>query len=97
MKIEFEVGDKEKHTVEFNHDLTSGRLGCSVDGNPVPVEGLPHFMSHLETVRTFLIGDIEKHEVRVQLIRPLFFAGFRKDWKYKIFIDNKEYKTFEGR
>jgi hypothetical protein len=47
-------------------------------------------------VRAFLIGDKEKHEVRVQIIRPGMFAGFRKDWKYKTYIDGKEYKAFYG-
>jgi hypothetical protein len=93
MKIEFQVGDKEKHKVKFSHNEFWGKFECSVDGNPIPVEGLPHLMLHLDAVRTFWVGDVEKHEVRVQITRPLILAGARKDWKYKIFVDNKEYKT----
>jgi hypothetical protein len=96
MKFEFEVGEEEKHRVEFSHDLFWGRLECHVDGKYIPVEGLQHFGGHVEAVRSFLIGNVEKHEVRIQLIRPLIFAGFRKDWKYKVFVDNNEYKVFEG-
>jgi len=94
MKFTFTVGDKEHHLIEFAHDLFWGKLECKVDDNYVPVEGLPHFLGQLEVVRTFLIGDTEKHEVRIQIIRPLLLAAISNGWKYKVFVDNKEYKTF---
>ena len=96
MKFNFDVGKNEQHKMEFIHDLFWGRLGFKVDDLNIPVEGLPLFSINPDIVRAFLIGDKEKHEVRVQIIRPGMFAGFRKDWKYKTFIDGKEYKTFYG-
>lgn len=96
MKFDFEVGNEEKHKIQFTHDLFWGNLKLFVDGLNIPVESLPHFSFRLFFVRTFLIGDKEKHEVRVQIIRPSTFASFRNDWKYKTFIDGIEYKTFYG-
>ena len=93
MELDFEVGKDEQHTVQFIHDLFWGSLKVYVDGLQIPVEGLPMFSVQPYFVRAFFIGDKEKHEVRVQLIRPAMFAGFRKDWTYKTFIDGIEYKT----
>ena len=96
MEFDFEIGKEEKHKIHFTHDLFWGGLKACVDDLNIPVEGLPGISINPYFVRAFLIGDKEKHEVRVQIIRPGMFAGFRKDWKYKTFIDGKEYKTFYG-
>ena len=97
MEFNFEVGKEEKHKLHFSHDLIWGSFKLIVDGLNIPVEGLPMVSINPYFVRAFLIGEKEKHEVRVQIFRPRAFAGFRKDWKYKTFIDGKEYQTFYGR
>jgi hypothetical protein len=96
MEFDFEVGKDEKHKIHFTHDLFWGRFMACVDGLNIPIEGVPGISLNPYFVRAFLIGDPEKHEIRVQIIRPGVFAGFRKDWKYTTYIDGKEYKTFYG-
>ena len=95
MKFNFEIGEQEKHAVEFGHGKFSGHLNFMVDGKRVPTNHLPHFSARTEFVVNFLVGEREKHEVRVQIVRPLFLASLRRGWKYNIFVDGKDFKRFK--
>jgi len=95
MKFQIDVGDQEKHQVEFTHEKTWGGVQFSVDGAAVPAGATPPLSLNRECVFTLLVGEQEKHEVRVQLVRPWLFAAFRR-WTYTVFVDGKAVRTQEG-
>ena len=79
MQFEIEIGEQEKHKIVFKHDRFHGTIGFHVDGKQVPAvpsNSIPQSSFSLESVFAIFIGDREKHDVRVQVIRPLMLAGF---------------------
>ena len=42
----------------------------------------------------FKVGQKEIHNIRIEKIRPLLFAGFRTN-DYKIYVDGNLYKEFK--
>ena len=76
MELRFEVGARERHEVVYSWDQMWGRLSLVVDG--VSVLKTMHILSFdLVRVDEVTVGDAEKHLVRVEKRRDLFFAGFR--------------------
>jgi len=43
----------------------------------------------------FIVGDVEKHEVRIEKERTRLLAGFRPQ-KYRVFIDGQLINQYEG-
>jgi nitrate reductase NapE component len=76
MELRFEVGSHERHVVVYSWDQMWGRLSLVVDG--VNVLKTRHMLS-FDLVRAdeVTVGGAEKHQVRVEKRRDLFFAGFR--------------------
>jgi len=76
MQLEFDVGVGERHRVVFSFNKAIGNLSITVDGTPVV--GDFRFAS-VSTVKTyeFVVGDREKHTVRIDKHRATLFAGFR--------------------
>ncbi|HJH26827.1 MAG TPA: hypothetical protein C5S37_08670 [Methanophagales archaeon] len=95
MNINFDVGKKEKHNVEFFFDKFWGNIHFKVDGKIVQ----RHFiMFSLSTTKRYglVVGETEKHKVEVEMKRPRFFAGFRGGWGYNVYVDGKVIKTLEN-
>ncbi|AZS43069.1 hypothetical protein BWL13_00611 [Microbacterium oleivorans] len=82
----FPVGSTERHTVVFSFDKFWGRLTITVDGQSV-VDSVQMFS--MSTVKTwaFFVGHQERHSVRMEKHRTVFFAGFRSQPVYA-FIDD---------
>ncbi len=82
--ITFEVGNSEKHSINFDYDIMWGGLTISVDGKELTKT---RKMVVGETPFQFQIGNEEKHDVRILLNNPLGFA-FRGS-SMKAFVDGK--------
>ncbi len=93
MNFTFEVGE-EKHLVEFYFNQIWGNLKITVDGHSV-VTDFRLFSLNLVKKYEFYVGRFEKHLVRIEKERKLFFAGFRKQ-KYRIFVDDNLIGEHEG-
>jgi len=94
MKFDFTVGIQEQHHVEFSFDQFSGDLKILVDGQAV-VKDLRFMSLSLVKRYEFPVGEQEKHQVAIEKERKLFLAGLRKQ-KYRVFIDGKLAKSYEG-
>lgn len=89
MNTKFNVGNKEKHEVEFFFDRCSGKINFKVDGQIVKKHSLSFFFSTTKKY-TLTIGETEKHNVEVIIKRPLI-AAYAKDkgWEFTILVDGK--------
>lgn len=95
MRFSFEVGHAEKHIVEFEFNQFLGNLSIKVDGND-RINDFRTFSFKLIKTYEFEVGNEEKHQVKIEKIRKLVLAGFRKT-KYKVYIDGILDREFEGR
>ncbi|PSK94021.1 hypothetical protein [Taibaiella chishuiensis] len=93
MKFEFEVGAKEKHTVSFRFNKFWGGLKIKVDGETKVSDFRMYSPGLVETYR-LIVGVQESYEVRIDKIRPQFFAGFRSN-EYKVYLNDMLYKSYK--
>lgn len=86
VSFEFEVGESEKHLVDFTWGQWWGDARISVDGREVLRERHPF---GLKTVKRYevTVGESETHEVVIEKTRPLLVAGFRKQ-AFRAFVDD---------
>jgi hypothetical protein len=84
----FEVGDAEKHLVGFSYDQFWGGLGITVDGISA-LRTIRMFSVSMVKTYEFVIGIEEKHTVRFDKTRKLFFAGFRPQI-VRAFVDGRQ-------
>jgi len=92
MTIKFNVGDKEKHEVEFHFNKFWGNIHFKVDGKKVSSD-FTMFSTSTSKTSKVVVGEKEKHNVEVIRERPRFFAGFRGGWKYDVLVDGKVIKS----
>ena len=76
MRMEFGVGEQERHVVVFSFNKFWGGLSIKVDGSPVTRELR---LASLNLVRRweFTVGVAERHTVVIEKERKALFAGFR--------------------
>lgn len=90
MKFTLEIGDSEKHLVEFDFNQLAGNLLISVDKNPV-IKSTRMFNEPLHEVYTFEVGQKEKAAIRIEKKRkPLF--GHRNI----VYINNRLTRVLES-
>lgn len=92
MQLQFEVGTTERHEVVYSWDQMWGRETLAVDGAQV-LNTVKWFSLTLVRSRQVTVGTEEKHEVRVDKRRELFFAGFRPQF-VTAYVDGQ--KVTEG-
>lgn len=77
LEFELEVGEVERHRVRFFFDQCWGPVRISVDGRLV-IRGFRMFSLSTTKLYRFTVGDRERHEVVIELVRPRMLAGFRR-------------------
>ncbi|RSN69450.1 hypothetical protein [Actinomadura sp. WAC 06369] len=90
----FDLGQYERHRVEFFFDRMWGKVRISVDGHPV-VEKQNLFSLRLTERYPFTVGHQERHEVVIEKTRKVMFAGFRPS-TYQVFVDGVFFLALEG-
>ena len=65
MRFSFDVGDAEKHKVDFYFNQQWGKLNIDVDGRR-EVDDLRLFSLKLTKVYEFPVGATEQHQVRIE-------------------------------
>ena len=95
MQFSFEVGEHERHTVKLDYNQMVGTMLIYVD-NQVVINELHVFSLSLVRKYEFFVGIHERHSVRVEKERKLFLAGLR-DQKYRIYVDGRLIREYEGR
>lgn len=90
MKFKVEVGEVEKHQIEFNHNHLLGFLTIKVDKQPV-VRMTRLLNEPVREVYEFVVGQMEKSEVRIEKLRRQLFAT-----RNSVYIGNRLVRVFEG-
>lgn len=87
MQLPFTVGDHERHQVVFSFDKMWGHLSITVDGMEV-TRDFRMFSLSLKKVYELVVGQQERHLVRIEKSRALLFAGFRPQ-PVRAFVDGR--------
>ncbi len=85
--FELEVGEVERHRIRFFFDQFWGPVRISVDGRLV-IRGFRMFSLSTTKLYRFTVGDRERHEVVIELVRPRMLAGFRRQ-RCRVFVDRR--------
>lgn len=94
MKFSLEVGDVEKHRIDFQFNQIWGKLTIQVDGDVV-LSDVIFFRTSLVMNYAFDVPGPEKLSVRIQQIGAPVFAGFFP-YTYNVFVDGKLAKSIRG-
>jgi len=94
MQFSFEVGFEEKHVVRLDYNQMIGQLSIYVDNREV-INELRMFSLSLVRKYEFVVGENERHSVRIEKERKLFMAGLRKQ-KYRVYVDGQLLREYEG-
>lgn len=90
MKFTLEVGEIEKHVIEFNFNQLLGNLVIRVDNETV-VQSTRVFNEPVNEIFDFMVGCHEKAAVRIEKRRKQLF-GHRN----RVFVDNRLARVVEG-
>ena len=90
----FDVGETERHRVDFSFDRWGGKIKITVDGNLVDADRL---LVSVRLTRSyqFNVGQAERHAVVIQKTRKLLFAGLRPS-TYQISVDGQPAYVMDG-
>jgi len=90
MKFMLEVGEIQKHLVEFNFDQLLGKSVIKVNKQEVK-RRVRLFNEPLKEVHTIQVSEGERLQVRIEKERKLLFGQ-----KCRVFVNDRLYKCYEG-
>lgn len=90
MKFTIEIGDTEKHRLEYNFNQLLGSLIIKINERPVK-KSLRLVNEPVLEVHVFVVGNQEKSEVRIEKERKQLL-GCRN----RLYVNNRLLKVFEG-
>jgi len=90
MKFAVEVGEIEKHVVEFNFNQLYGSLLIQVDDQPIH-QSTRLFNEPSREIYQFVVGEHERSMVRIEKFRKQLF-GHRNC----VYVENRLTRVFEG-
>jgi hypothetical protein len=90
MKFKIEVGEAEKHLVEFNHNQLIGSLQIKVDRETI-FHNTRLLNEPVAEVYRFVVGQLEKKEVRIEKLRKQLF-GHRN----AVYVNNRLTRVYNG-
>ncbi len=90
MKFAIEIGDAEKHRLEYQFNQLLGSLVIKVNERPVK-KSLRLVNEPVLEVHAFVVGDHEKSNVRIEKERKPLVGG-----KHRLYINNRLVKVFDG-
>jgi hypothetical protein len=90
MKFSFEVGEAEKHRVEFNFNQLRGTLLISVDNKPIR-RATRLLNEPIHEVFDFMVGDTERMPVRIEKKRKPLFGS-----RNVLYVNNRLTRVIEG-
>lgn len=94
LKFNFKVGKTEIHEIEFYFNQFWGNEYIKVDGINI-IKTIRLLSFSLTKVYEFDVGIEEKHHIKIEKIRKLFFAGFR-EYIGNVYIDGELLHEFRG-
>jgi hypothetical protein len=94
MHFQIEVGDKEKHEIQFHYNQIMGILKIKVDGKVIRRD-LRFLSFTVLKVYSFTVGEKEKLFVKIEKERRLFLS-FLFPQRYRVIVDGKLFAEFNG-
>lgn len=95
LKFDFKLGELETHHIEFYFNQFWGNLYIKVDGRNI-MKTIRVLSFSLTKSYEFDVGIEEIHQIKIENIRKLIFAGFR-EYVGKIYIDGNLKYEFKGK
>jgi hypothetical protein len=90
VKFAIEIGDAEKHRLEYNFNQLLGSLVIKVNETPIK-KSVRLINEPVLEVHAFVVGDHEKSNVRIEKERmPLLGC------KNRLYVNNRLVKVFSG-
>ena len=90
MKFTLEVGQTEKHTIDFNFNQLLGKLVIKVNRTEVK-RNLRLIDEPLRETHLIELGGVEKITVRIEKERRQLLGN-----KCRVFLNDRLYKFYEG-
>lgn len=90
MKFKVEVGEIEKHQIEFNHNQLMGMLSIKVNKKTV-LKNARLLNEPEREVFQFVVGQMERSEIRIEKLRRQLFGT-----RNTVYVDNRLVRVFEG-
>jgi hypothetical protein len=90
MKFKIEVGEVEKHLVEFSYNQLAGSVLIKVDKETI-CSSARLLNEPVTEIYQFVVGRMERSEVRIEKIRRQLF-GHRNC----VYVDGRLRRIFEG-
>ena len=90
MKFAIEIGDTEKHRLEYNFNQLLGSLVIKVNEKAIK-KSVRLINEPVVEVHAFVVGDHEKSSVRIEKQRKQLVGG-----KHCLYVNNRLVKVFNG-
>lgn len=90
MKFSFEVGELEKHHVEFNFNQLCGTLRICVDNKPIH-RATRLLNEPIHEIFDFMVGNSERWPVRIEKRRKPLFGS-----RNILYVNNRLTRVVEG-
>src|SRR3954469_412586 len=90
MRFKIELGQNEKHTVEYEFNQLFGRLTIKVDDKPVQ-QSVRLFSEPVRQDFTLNVGEFERYTVRIEKERKNLYGQVNR-----VFINNRLTQLFQG-
>ena len=90
MKFAIEIGDSEKHRLEYNFNQLLGSLVIKVNEKPIK-KSVRLINEPVLEVNAFVVGDREKSNVRIEKQRKPLLGG-----RHCLYVNNRLVKVFSG-
>ena len=90
MKFSLEIGEAEKHTIEYEFNQLLGTLTIKVNEKPVK-KHVRLFDEPVKELHVFVVGNQEKMAVKIEKERKLLFGQ-----RNRVFVNDRLVKYCEG-
>jgi hypothetical protein len=90
VKFAIEVGDTEKHRLEYNFNQLMGSLVIKVNDKPIK-KSVRLINEPVLEIHAFVVGNHEKSSVRIEKERKQLLGC-----KNRLYVNNRLVKVFKG-
>jgi len=94
LEFQFEVGEEERHEVNFRFNRTYGPVTISVDDEQV-LRKVTHFSLYKTQRYEVAVGEKERHDVLIEKTRKRWLGGFFPQ-ECVAYVDHREVGRYSG-
>ena len=90
MKFVIEIGEAEKHVIEYEFNQLFGRLTIKVNNQAIKRK-IRLFSEPIQETHFFVIDQRERLSIRIEKERKLLYGQVNR-----VFVNNRLFKRYEG-